>query len=225
MVGIFTSRQSAIALTLLSGIGTVCSTTGSQAATREAGRFAQTAIVTNWSLPLVGQRVGTLPEPTFVLPLDPTPSVTHDTEAKMPAIAPGASSGSTTRLGRVPVAAVTGPPVAYDDLEARGYTRAQRYRTPGDIKALQIAFQVLNAADAVTTIVCVKQADCQENNPIYGKHPRPIVVVGAKTLVGAIHYFAMRSLLPEHPGLARALGWVTVTVQGGVVGLNLSRLL
>jgi hypothetical protein len=114
-----------------------------------------------------------------------------------------------------------------EDLEARAYTSAPRqppYRTPGDIKALEIAFQVLNVADAVTTIACLKQDDCEETNPLYGKHPKPIVVVGAKTLVGAIHYFAMRSLLPDNPGLARALGWVTVTVQGGAVGLNLSRM-
>jgi len=128
---------------------------------------------------------------------------------------------------RVHAAASAGPTLAQEELEARGYTQAQRpqrYRTPQDIKALEIAFQVLNAADAVTTVVCLKQEDCQENNPIYGRHPKPIVVVGAKALVGAIHYLAMESLLPDHPGLARALGWVSVTVQGGVVGLNLSQL-
>ncbi len=34
----------------------------------------------------------------------------------------------------------------------------------------------------------------------------------------------MRTLLPDHPGLARAFGWVTVTIQGSVVGLNLSQM-
>jgi hypothetical protein len=117
--------------------------------------------------------------------------------------------------------------LAANDLEARGvvtYDREQRYRTPGDIKALEAAFQLLNVADAITTVVCLNRDNCHENNPIYGKHPKPIVVVGAKVAVGALHYLAMRSLLPDNPGLARALGWISVTIQGTVVGLNMSQL-
>jgi hypothetical protein len=36
---------------------------------------------------------------------------------------------------------------------------------PGDVKALTVAFQLLNAADAVTTVICLNRNDCQKGNP------------------------------------------------------------
>jgi hypothetical protein len=198
------------------------------ATTSEVTSFAQTAMVTHWSLPQAAPAVGPLPEPTFVVALD-APALTPSEETSVPKTLVGIAA--TVHLPKRPeaahVAGVAGPALAADDLEARGFTTYERerpYRTPADIKRLEIAFQLLNAADAVSTVVCLKREDCQENNPIYGKHPRPIVVVGAKAVAGAVHYWAMRSLLPDHPGLARAFGWFSVTVQGSVVGLNMSQL-
>jgi hypothetical protein len=189
-----------------------------QAATADGSTFAQTAMVTHWSLP--DPVLGTSPEPRSAHLSDLPPSSLGHTLAPAAAVAAPPTSTHTAELARLAL--------ADEDLQARGYVQPEPkepYRMPRDIKRLQIAFQVLNAADAATTLVCLKQDDCQENNPLYGKHPKPIVVIGAKTLVGAVHYYAMRSLSQDYPGLARALGWVTVSIQGGVVGLNLSQLL
>ncbi|KTR83956.1 hypothetical protein NS277_05910 [Novosphingobium barchaimii] len=59
---------------------------------------------------------------------------------------------------------------------------------------------------------------------IYGRNPKPVMIIGAKAITSGVHYWVMRTLLPDHPGLARAFGWVTVTIQGSVVGLNLSQM-
>lgn len=83
---------------------------------------------------------------------------------------------------------------------------------------------MLNAADAISTVACLQRKDCQEQNPIYGKRPSAALVLGGKALTAGVHYWVMRTLLPDHPGMARAFGWFSVTVQGSVVGLNMSRM-
>ena len=178
----------------------------------ENASFGQTAMVTHWSLP----------QATFANGFARGVALNEGSSGAIDPVASGATPRNPTRLD-----AAEGPSLPPENLEARGvapYDREQPYRTPGDIKALMVAFQVLNAADAATTVVCLNRDDCHENNPIYGKRPKPIVIVGAKAAVGALHYLAMRSLAREHPGLARTLGWVSVTIQGTVVGLNLSQL-
>lgn len=119
------------------------------------------------------------------------------------------------------------PKLAIDNPGRRGLYREPRlYRaeTPGDIMPLEIAFHTLNVMDAASTIACLRRDDCHERNPIYGRNPKPVMIIGAKAITSGVHYWVMRTLLPDHPGLARAFGWVTVTIQGSVVGLNLSQM-
>lgn len=209
---------------------------GAHANTR-GGSFVELAMVTHWSLPLPPQGARAQSKPGFVEPATPGVVPSQDrleltppsVAGQVPAWLPQSlnARAPATRQSAAKLAPVAGPALADSDLEARTFTiedRDQPYRTPSDIKGLEVTFQLLNAADAISTVACLKREDCQENNPIYGKHPKPIVVVGAKTVVGAVHYWVMRSLLPEHPGMARAFGWFSVTVQGGVVGLNMTQL-
>jgi hypothetical protein len=221
MVGFFTSlRRAWVSCGLVGGACAALLPTAAAAATIETVSFAEAALVTQWSLPSAPRPVGPLPEPTFIASL----------EVPAPPAAEAADTRSASPVGRAEaayLAGVAGPVLADSDLEARGFTTYERqrpYRTPVDIKRLTVAFQILNAADAISTVACLQREDCQETNPVYGKHPKPIVVIGAKSIVGAIHYWAMRSLSRDHPGMARAFGWFTVTVQGGTVGLNMSQL-
>lgn len=203
-----------------------------QASTSEVTSFAQAAFVTQWTLPPVSPKVGAMPEPAFARPQADEGGPEggfRPSSALLAATSPAEPTGEHSSPAQWPTAEAGAdrPILQAEDLEARRvgtYDRQQPYRTPGDIKALEVAFQVLNVADAVTTVVCLSRDNCHENNPIYGKHPKPIVVVGAKAAVGIVHYLAMRSLLPDNPGLARALGWVSVAIQGTVVGLNVSQL-
>lgn len=229
MVGLFASRwRGSMSCGLMIVTCASLLATPAQASTSETMSFAQTALVTHWSLPLASPEVGSMPEPAFASALSNENVLQgkfSHSEARTEVMAAPAAEATTRRL-RQPVGA-DGPSLPAEDLEARGvgaYDREQPYRTPGDIKALEVTFQLLNAADAITTVVCLNRDDCHENNPVYGRHPKPIVVVGAKAAVGVLHYLAMRSLLPDNPGLARALGWISVAIQGTVVGLNVSQL-
>jgi len=184
--------------------------------------FAEAAMVT--PLP---QEVGAMPEPAFVSEVGPGDLNGREPGADTLPPQSLVAVPAPTRQSAARLADVAGPVLAQNDLEARGFTKDERkppYRTPGDIKRLEIAFQLLNATDAVSTVACLQRDDCQEGNPVYGKRPKPIVVIGAKTVVAGVHYWVMRRLLPDHPGLARAFGWFSVTVQGSVVGLNMSQL-
>ncbi|WP_159865399.1 hypothetical protein [Novosphingobium sp. 9U] len=200
---------------LLTGAYAAAVPTAAQAETGATTRFADMALITQWSLP----RVGPLHEPTIIAPpsaaVEPAQRgpVSKEIAAEAPKVAPAGQA--------------LGPQLAEEDLTARGFTRSDRlqsYRVPADIKGLEIAFHLLNAADAISTVACLKREDCQEQNPIYGKRPKAAMVIGAKALTSGVHYWVMRTLLPEHPGMARAFGWFAVTVQGSVVGLNMSQL-
>ncbi|MBB4857367.1 hypothetical protein HNO88_000674 [Novosphingobium chloroacetimidivorans] len=186
-------------------------------------RFADMAMITHWSLPGRTEPPGPLPEPIFVAPSP----IASGHAVPMPA-SPLQGSTRATATTAASAQPVLGPKLAAEDLEARGFARSDRLlpaRTPVDIKRLEIAFHLLNAADAISTVTCLQRDDCQEENPIYGKRPKPAVIIGAKALTSGVHYWVMRTLLPDHPGMARVFGWFSVTVQGTVVGLNMRQLL
>lgn len=92
-----------------------------------------------------------------------------------------------------------------------------------DLIALEVAFQVANALDAVTTDRCLRRTTCQEVNPLFGKRPSSGVIYGAKAAAGLIHYFAIDMLARSSPGTARTVAWISTIFQTGIVGINLSR--
>lgn len=217
MFGILPSpRRGTGTCALLAGVwigvvGTLLAPVPVQAETTIGGAFADTALVTNWSLPVGRAMVGPLPEPAFV--------------AEGAAPGAGQSVVAPSAHLRTPPDAQT--PSIEDTTTVRvvaSYERQRLVRTPPDIKRLEIAFHVLNAMDAGMTVACMRRDDCHEQNPVFGKRPRTAVILGAKALTSSVHYWVMRSLLPDHPGVARAFGWFAVTVQGGVVGFNTTQL-
>jgi len=237
MKGFFGSpRRGAVSCGLLTFTCGALATPAQAEQAQNAPTFAHTALVTHWSLPVGNGAVGILPEPAF-LPSPPEvagPPVALVEESRSqaktgPGTASGNGNGAEPADGAAPTPAHAIGPVDGSAAVAagKGFTDSDRYRpyrTPSDIKQLAISFQILNAMDAALTVSCLKRSDCQEENPIYGKHPKPVVVVGAKAAVGALHYWIMRSVAPESPGMARFFGWFTVAVQGGVVGLNMSQM-
>ncbi|WP_156842215.1 hypothetical protein [Novosphingobium aquimarinum] len=100
-------------------------------------------------------------------------------------------------------------------LEKTGWTR--------DLVALEIAFQMANALDAITTQRCLRRDRCKEVNPLFGKHPSTGMIYGTKAAAGLAHYFAIDMLSDSSPATARAVAWVTTIFQTGVVGINMSR--
>lgn len=203
-------RRGKMPCALISGTLVLLAPFVAQARASETAEFSQTAIPTHWALQPSVLAMAVLSEPTL--------GTSSDFKA-----ATAETDGTPARISDV-----SGPEIASSDLVAEGLaasrpTRARK--TPADVKKLEAAFQLLNAADAITTIVCLNRNDCHEANPIYGRQPKPIVVVGAKAMLGGFHYWVMRRIAPEHPGLARAFGWFTVSVQGSVVGINIAHLI
>jgi hypothetical protein len=99
--------------------------------------------------------------------------------------------------------------------QPRGVTRS-------DVMKWEAAFLVLSAADLAITVRCLERNECEELNPIFGKHPKTSTLVGAKVGAGIVHYLAIDFIARRDPKLALRLAQVSVVVQGGVVGFNLS---
>lgn len=85
----------------------------------------------------------------------------------------------------------------------------------------EIAFQVLNAADAAQTCHVVGSGKGYELNPILGKYPSCGKVIGIKVATGLIHYIIADHLRDRDPKTAKVFQIVSIVVQGGVVGANM----
>lgn len=92
-------------------------------------------------------------------------------------------------------------------------------------KDREIAFQVLNAADAATTCHAVGSGQAIEGNPlaaaIIGKRPSCGSVIAFKAANGALHWLIASELNKRDPKLAKTVQIVSIVVQGGVVAANL----
>lgn len=84
----------------------------------------------------------------------------------------------------------------------------------------EIAYQALNAVDAVQTCHIVGSGRGYELNPLLGKHPSCGKVVGVKLATGLIHYLIADHLNDRNPKAAKAFQIVSIVIQGGVVAAN-----
>lgn len=92
-----------------------------------------------------------------------------------------------------------------------------------DIARLEIVFQLLNLADAASTISCVERRICDEKNPLYGSSkPEWERVAAIKLGTGLIHYVVYRTLAKEDTRLAKIFELTTITIQGAAVVWNLT---
>jgi hypothetical protein len=85
-------------------------------------------------------------------------------------------------------------------------------------KDREIAFQVLNLADAAQTCYIVGTGRGVELNPLLGKRPDCGRVMVHKLTMGAFHFMIAKSLNERE---ARTFQIVTLVIQGGVVGANM----
>jgi hypothetical protein len=107
---------------------------------------------------------------------------------------------------------------ASDNSEKENHYRKMR----NSIKVMEIAYQTLNAVDAIQTISCMQKINCEEKNPLFGKHPSTGKIIAIKSLVGLLHYNAYRHGIKRDDRLKYTFIMEAVTngVQGLVVGLN-----
>jgi hypothetical protein len=66
----------------------------------------------------------------------------------------------------------------------------------------------------------MSREDCEEGNPLLGKHPSTGKILAAKVLLGAAHFALFDRLRDKNPRMALRVAQVSVALQGAVVGLN-----
>lgn len=89
----------------------------------------------------------------------------------------------------------------------------------------EIAFQVLNAADAAQTCHIVSTGRGVEANPIaravIGRKPSCATIFGFKAASGVAHYAIADFLRDRDPQAAKVFQIMTIVIQGGVVAANM----
>jgi hypothetical protein len=88
----------------------------------------------------------------------------------------------------------------------------------------EIAYQVLNAADAVQTCHIVGRGG-HEANPLVstfiGRTPSCGKVIGFKVASGVLHYLIADHFRDRDPAVAKVFQIGTIVIQGGVVAANM----
>ena len=85
----------------------------------------------------------------------------------------------------------------------------------------EIAFQVLNATDAIQTCALVSGGRASEGNPLFGKHPSCAKVFGIKAVAGTLQYLLWSKLRRDNPKAALNAARWAVIIQGAVVSANM----
>ena len=92
-------------------------------------------------------------------------------------------------------------------------------------KDREIAYQVLNAADAAQTCYAVSTGRGVEGNPlaraVIGQRPSCASIFAFKAANGLLHYVLADAIRDRDPGAAKVFQIVSIVVQGGVVAANM----
>ena len=93
-----------------------------------------------------------------------------------------------------------------------------------DATRWEVAYQVLNIADALQTNDCVRRSVCGEGNPIFrytlGVRPNPIALIAAKGGFGVVHWLIFSRKRRDDPDQALRMARWSAVVQGSVVAVN-----
>lgn len=90
-----------------------------------------------------------------------------------------------------------------------------------DAMKWEAGYQVLSAIDTAQTVYCLHHdPDCEESNPLFGKHPKAWKLVAAKVVFGGLHFVLVDRLANPNPKAALRVAQISVVLQGTIVGLN-----
>jgi 16S rRNA C1402 N4-methylase RsmH len=91
-------------------------------------------------------------------------------------------------------------------------------------KNREIAFQVLNAADAAQTCHIIGRGGSEANpiaRAIIGKRPSCGSIIGFKVVSGLVHYVIADFARDRDPEAAKLFQTITLVIQGGAVAANM----
>jgi hypothetical protein len=84
----------------------------------------------------------------------------------------------------------------------------------------EVAYLALSAIDTAQTISCLNRGECDEANPLFGRHPSSTKLIAAKVVFGAVHFAIFERLNDHNPKAALRMAQISAGLQGGVVLLN-----
>jgi hypothetical protein len=175
----------------------------------------------------------------MVLPLAPGHAASADAVSMTPASFDLRDIGDpTAELSHVAPATAplaqdeAGPDAAPEPLPAPDLASSQRLvpemRKRGWTKGLtrmELAFQALNLVDMAQTLECRSRSTCVEKNPILGKRPSKLALVGFTAGTGLLHYALVRRVAHGDTDTAKTVSVITIGLFGAVVGLNFKELM
>ena len=84
----------------------------------------------------------------------------------------------------------------------------------------EMGYLALGAIDTAQTINCLHRDICVEGNPILGKRPSALKLIGARMGLSLLHFAAFTNVNAKNPKGALRIAQVSCALQGTVVGLN-----
>lgn len=85
----------------------------------------------------------------------------------------------------------------------------------------EAAYLALSAIDLAETVHCLERHQCEEGNPLFGRHPSTPRLIASKLALGALHFTVFTRLNERNPSAALRMAQISCVAQGGVVALNL----
>lgn len=91
-----------------------------------------------------------------------------------------------------------------------------------EVMRVEVAYQILSIIDGVATVSCLQRRRCVEKNPLFGKRPSPIALIGGKLALGALHFIGIRHVLNRNPKTARKAVYLSLGLQGAITGFTIT---
>ena len=105
---------------------------------------------------------------------------------------------------------VSVPPSRYEPIQRE----AKRY---------MMLTHALSVVDGLATLKCAKSRSCQEANPIYGKSPSALTIIGIKGAMGLLTQLNFDRLIRKSPWTAKKSARLAFGLQGAITGFTLTQ--
>ena len=121
-----------------------------------------------------------------------------------------------------PAANAGAQPTAQEPIRIHtGHVETEWERDTRTVRKLQKINLGLNLADVVLTYNCLQRGNCEEANPIYGRHPSLPRIIITKSFFTAAQWAITDVLLEMDPKKAKFLTYASIAINAGVVGWNM----
>ncbi|QNM83499.1 hypothetical protein H8M03_03980 [Sphingomonas sabuli] len=112
--------------------------------------------------------------------------------------------------------ATTAPAAVAADTQAAPAANQWRVAQKEALK-WEMGYLALSAIDLALTVQCLDDNECEEKNPIFGKHPKTSTLVAAKVGGSILHYLVFNHLNKRDPKTALRAAQISIGLQGAAI--------